>query len=684
MALGFRMTLNTIAIYALLISLSILAGASLFAWWRQKRTGRALPFLSSATWQPWFELAVIGGWALWVAGPLLNTPASAVPRGGEFSNLVQTHFIWTMLPRCGVCFLWNGFINGGAPAFAELLGPVLHPLVFAPVLAWGVIQGAKITFALSLALAGFAQWKLARALRLGVWARLWGALLVVVSGHLAGRMENGDVGLALGEACAALVLAYGVDLFYNRNRRSLAWFSLSLALTLLSGAGYIQITAALTLLPMLGIFCLFQGSQARSAWMDYLQALGLAALLCGIFLIPMLHFLPNIGKEVDPSLSNFPPLGTMPLLLVINDMEFYRSQILGKDPWLATHLIYVGWGAVALAVLALRLAPRRLNRLMVCFFGGIVAIFLVTSYELPHLLQPWIPAIGALRHLTDGSGLVVPLVIGLASISLDALLKWLSTALAKTAARVQAHAITQTAIPPIASVLVMIPFALLTITQAYQLSQQFMDVREIDYVVPLVDQLKTPTAQWVQPPVSYYDWTVQALLENLKIGFTWRPWFWKNRQYPPSQVSAISLTGIHDAISRQQKAIPFHFSKDISFQYASVNLVEPGQPAVPCPATSQGGWIDVTCTTNAAGVLMVYENAWDGWYAWVDGTPAALAGGQWLQVEAPGGTHHYRFRYLPWDVPLGALLTLAGVVLWARLHWHTMRAEHQPSEPTQL
>jgi hypothetical protein len=40
-----------------------------------------------------------------------------------------------------------------------------------------------------------------------------------------------------------------------------------------------------------------------------------------------------------------------------------------------------------------------------------------------------------------------------------------------------------------------------------------------------------------------------------------------------------------------------------------------------------------------------------------------LNAGTWLSVAAPAGTHHYEFRYRPWDVPVGAGLTLIGLAL---------------------
>jgi hypothetical protein len=85
-----------------------------------------------------------------------------------------------------------------------------------------------------------------------------------------------------------------------------------------------------------------------------------------------------------------------------------------------------------------------------------------------------------------------------------------------------------------------------------------------------------------------------------------------------------------------------------------------------------GGYIDVECDSEAAGTLVVYEYSWSGWTARRDGQALMLGPGPWLNVFAPAGTHHYEFRYRPWDVPLGLVLSLAGMVLCV---WLWMRAK---------
>ena len=112
--------------------------------------------------------------------------------------------------------------------------------------------------------------------------------------------------------------------------------------------------------------------------------------------------------------------------------------------------------------------------------------------------------------------------------------------------------------------------------------------------------------------------------------------------------------------------------------YAYINT---GEQKIPCQATALGGNIDIECTSDTAGKLIVTENSWDGWQANRDGTPIPLEDSRWLTVDAPAGTYRYEFRYRPWDVTLGFLLTLVGIVLCAWWWFRSPSARPVAAEP---
>jgi hypothetical protein len=108
--------------------------------------------------------------------------------------------------------------------------------------------------------------------------------------------------------------------------------------------------------------------------------------------------------------------------------------------------------------------------------------------------------------------------------------------------------------------------------------------------------------------------------------------------------------------------------------YASAKLA--GGRVSPCAAHGSGGMIDVTCQTAEPGQLIVEENSWSGWQAWIDGQGISLQRDQWLSVALPAGNHTFQFRYWPWDVPLGLALCLIGIAL--TLYWWF---KPEPAEP---
>jgi hypothetical protein len=104
-------------------------------------------------------------------------------------------------------------------------------------------------------------------------------------------------------------------------------------------------------------------------------------------------------------------------------------------------------------------------------------------------------------------------------------------------------------------------------------------------------------------------------------------------------------------------------------QYALV-IDSLGNPS-PCPASGTGGEIEITCNVPLTGHLVVHENTWPGWKLWVDGKRSQIeARDGWLGAKISPGHHTFAFRYQPWDVPLGLIISAAGLAtcgwLWLR------------------
>jgi hypothetical protein len=178
----------------------------------------------------------------------------------------------------------------------------------------------------------------------------------------------------------------------------------------------------------------------------------------------------------------------------------------------------------------------------------------------------------------------------------------------------------------------------------------------------LIGSTQLAGKQWLGVPFGESELVVVALQSNLKVTDVVRPWHWKEKEVPAKHFEFTRHASEND---NQAPVLGLYTQTHPDIQYAGVRSDGGLQP---CAATAVGGRIDVTCTTASAGELVVMENAWSGWRVWRDGHPAGLLPGQWLSTAALAGEHRYEFRYHPWDVPLGMVLSLLGVA-WAAWLW---------------
>jgi hypothetical protein len=633
---------------------------------------------------PLLEVAIIIAWALWVGRAYLDLDPSSWPAGREFPSAVQTHFIWNLLPQCGDCIFWNGFVRGGAPAFAELHGSFLHPLVIAGTLLFGVVNGSKVVLVASLAMAGIAQWWLAKAINLGRVPRLWSALLVVAGGHLAARMELGAFGVVLSLAACSLVLAAAVDLALNRRRRGTLLLALTLALAIVAGQGYMQIGLALGTGPAL-LFLLLDDERIGPVWKQFAVAGGLAILLAAYFLIPMLHFYPQLYKEVDPTFASAQPLAYAPLNLVIDDLEFYRSEALQKLPYPHLNANFIGWLPLLLLLPAMRFVPDSRWRELAFLCSAIVFTYLASSATTLKMLVLVAPTFAAgIRHPAQIATLAVPPLLVLSAWGLHHLLRrqelWPDIILSRSRKSGAARVLSINF-----SWLVIVPLLLWSLFSVYRFSQHWLyQIPQDDNLTKVAEYVKTENTQWVGLPFGEHHWMIPALEAGLKVNSGIRTWNWADRTLPSALIEVAALPE-EQAPADAETVNGLTVLTFPGNQYA---YVQAGADKFPCAATANGGHIDVRCNTSEDGTLIVQENAWRGWRVTRNGRPVPLLDGPWLSAPAPAGEHTFQFRYQPWDVMLGLTLTVVGLgltlYLWfnpAALHrgWFSMEPESRPA-----
>lgn len=610
------------------------------------------------------EVAIIVAWGIWVGHVYLEFSPDAIPSGREFLMGVQSHFSWRLLRECGSCFFWNGFVNGGAPAFVEIHGAWLHPLVAFPALLFDVIDGAKITIVLGLIMAGIAQWWLCRVLNISVIPRLWSCMMVVAAGHLSGKMDIGLVPLLLSVAACSLVIPPAIDLALNGKRRTAILLAFSLALAMVSGQGYLQIGLLLTIFPAL-LILLYDGNfHLKPQWKYFVLAGLLAILLASVFFIPLFHFGSNLGKGNDLVMGSRQPIQYLPLNLVISNPEFYYSTDLLKLPYPYLYVNYVGWIPVILSIYALAILFPKNRPLTFFFITAIVLIFLAASGITFNILGLVIPDIVlGIRNPTVIASLAVPLILALAALAVDAMFTsknaWFVLAKiyddnSKYKFKFNAYWI----------VILPMLFALLS---AWNFSDNWMRMGNVNSKTrEVISQFETSTAEWVQPPFGEHYWLLPAMDAKLKIAHYVLPWHWISREKPKPFMKGLRQQPLLEDGESLGTFDEIFITKLPQNEYA---LVQTPSGDIPCLAHARGGEIDVDCTVEHPGLLVVHENSWTGWTVKMDGVKIPLIHTNWLTTKIPSGIHHFEFRYRPWDVPLGIVLTIIGAIMAVWLWW---------------
>lgn len=617
------------------------------------------------------ELLAVFAWALVITRPYQDLDPAVLPLGREYVSTIQMHHLWTWARQCGWCALWNGSMQGGAPALADPYGSTLHPVVVLPTLVWGVATGAKLALVGSFFMAGVAQWWLGHVLGLGRTARVWSAGMAVAAGSLAGRMELGAFAWVVSTAACALVLPPLIAVSRGGSRRSAVALGVTLALAAVAGQGYMQIGLLCTL-PAVALLWPLERPRLVLIGKRYALAAVLATLLAAPFLVPFLHLLPEFGKEIDPTFRSAQPLRYVPLNLVVNDFDFYTSEALHKLPYPALYVNYIGWIAMLLALGGLGWSWRGGHeaRRMGLYLGAVTFLAMWVASAAPlswltrHVPWPWLAVqLAGIRFPSVIAGLAVPCLLAAAAVAVDRLARQ------KWARRRRALVTSRFTLPTLsldARWLFAVPLlaALLDVGAA---SRQWIHADRYGAELPAVlDALRTPDLQWVNPPFGEHFWTEAATASGLKMSNGIQRWHWKGRPAPeavlegsrfgppPAMVEQIAVGGltVYAAPPGREYAAVADAGDGAAFGGRTV-----------CAASGVGGDVDVRCDAPRAGVLTVKENSWSGWRAYVDGRPAALRDDRWLAVDLPAGSHTVAFRYRPWDAPLGLLLCSLGMAL---------------------
>ncbi len=628
------------------------------------------------------EVALVVAWALFISRPYLDFSPVIWPGGDEYVMSQQNNYNLHMLAECGTCMFWNGSTNGGVPTFVDLHGATFHPVTILATYLLDAFNGGKLVFILSLIMAGLAQLWLGRQLKLGFLARVWGALLVVAGGHLAGKMSTASVPLVLSTAACSLVIPAAWQLVAHWNKKNAVLTGLLLGLALLAGQGYMQVGLFIALVPAIGYLLIAkrqEETEKKPLWREAAIVLGLALLVAAVLLVPLLHNAGFLEKDVDPVFDAAQPIKYSLLNLVIDDEAFYRTEILGKLGYPYLYVNYIGWIPLLLAVVGLVLAHRKYRRVFISFGLAIGFLYLFSS----GLVLSWIASlpfseitnlVAGLRNPSLIQGLVIPFLAGFAAIGLDALVRrpWSKYTLAQEGKEQGANRV----VVPVKWILLLAAMVL-SLRSAALFTRSYVWTFKEDGVKLRAElaALKTNEAEWVEPPFGEYYWLPDALNAQMKIAAFFRPWSVIDAELPSAYLeldrdvayfsSQPGFVGVVDDL-----ALVAH--PDAPYAYLAN-----GEQKTPCSAVARGGNIDVSCSSASGGILTVLERNLPGWKAWQEDSRTELFDGTWLSVAAPAGEHTFHFRYLPWDVFLGLLLSAAG---WGLAIFLLVKYRKQPQE----
>lgn len=603
---------------------------------------------------PILELSVLAIIAIVVAYDYITPNTRIVPAGREFLSSIQSHHLWTRFKICGGCAFWNGSIRGGFPAFVDPHGSMLHPLVAIGTLLWGVINGSKFVLIASLWFAGFAQWWMAKVLRVGAIPRIWSSSLVILGGHLSGRMEIGAFGVVLSTAMCSMFFPALLSVFLMKGRIWVFLLAIVSASALISGQGYMQMGIVATLPAILILFFREDPGKNKETFRKLVIAGILTLFLAAPFLLSFLRFVPDFVKDVDPNFQIAQPLEYAVLNLVIREQAYYWSPILDKAPFPHLYTLYIGWVPVILAILALFQIKHEDRRIV--YYMGVAAllVFLVASGTLLKVGAVLLPVIAGFRHSPQIAGMAVPLILGLAAYGLDQILslQWPSLRMN--------YPDNETRNTRGFSLKWLVIIALIVnLNHAFQFSKNWYYSRQVhENVYELLDGLVTEERQWVAPPFGEHDYVETAIAKGLNISPGILPWYFKDREPPQATLVAIREGAPTIPAKRIDVIDEIKIYRIPGEFYASI---EGEEKLTPCLASGTGGLITVQCDHSIAGRLIVKENAFSGWRAWEDGKPITLIGAKWLEVETSAGTHVYQFKYIAWDVFIGIVFALIAI-----------------------
>jgi hypothetical protein len=494
--------------------------------------------------------------------------------------------------------------------------------------------------------------------------------MAIAAGSMFGPMAGGLVPMVIANAIFTLLFAASIQLALRGGRRQSALVGVLFALLIVAGQGYVQIGFALTA-PVFAIVFVDRTGRWRQTLREFALAAGLGILIAGPLLVPLAHNWSEIAKDGDVTFARAQPLAFLPLNLVINDVEFYLGEALHKQPYPEFYLIFIGWIAVALALVGISSLVRRGQvRLLAFLCVYVVLIFWIASAIPFRWLYEHAESHEAIRTFASGvrtpsliSGMVVCPLLALGSMGLDGLLRR-PRAEHRLRLSFGSPKDQPTGELMVDHRLIAVIVAVLALSQVHSFGREWLGTMPGpgEEIEPVLAALETPDLQWVQPPYGEMFWVPTAIERGYKIAFAEWPWGLRDRPLPsPELMVSRHVEPELTRVAQIDEGLTLYAAPP-GHEYAAITHQDGTRTA--CTALGEGGNIDVSCTASQPGVLTIQEHRAAGWSARIGDEQTSIADvGAWLTVNVPAGAVDVSFRYRPWDVPAGIVLLIVGMLL---------------------
>ncbi len=589
------------------------------------------------------------------------------------------------LRRYGEIPLWNPYMLTGFPHAGDPVNHFWNPVATVPVLLFGGVNGMKVSLFLSLLVAGLGQWYLAHVFGLRGLPRLWAGLLFALSGGLALLLWLGWYELLVGAAWFPWCFALLWRALRGRDRRSVVFAALAVAMVVTAGGGYYPLYLAVSL-AVLTVAALRQARGRR--WYVLRRAVAVAGLglaLSAAYLVPLADGLRYTTRDAPPDATQATsqPIPYALFNYVVADPAWFKLDALGKGS---------GWGWFyigALPLLALVFLPwafarfrwRRAGLLTLLALLATLLLWHASRYPPVSTLYAVLPFLTTFRFPNRLLIVATIPLLALAGLALQGLL---------VGARRYGRRIDRKCAPGDRLALLGFNLAAALLLAAatvdvYRTNQPFADnphPRSANARAALTWLRQAdPDLYYVNlgGTAIYWDWLAYAYeLEMPVLNFRYnRGVRSMDAQYGPDSpfnaqpryvLAAAPHTPPEPAtlvrsfnevnLWRRDDALPFAFAAD------------PDGPITPGTVVAQPARLDgpnrlvVMGTADSAGrQLVALVSDYPGWRLWIDGQRAEVQPvNGYLAATMDAGTHEYVFAFRPISATVGMAVSALALV----------------------